>query len=256
MTKKTRRLQAGFTLIELLTVIAIIGILASIIIPTVGNVRKTAQRTVDANSLREIAKTAQVYATDNGDRLPGTNISATLQPDTSSGATIQSWAGVLARSAGLNQPSFYFSKNDSNYPAVLPPSIIDIAPSGAAALNAEFSAATTILAIEVVGGLRLSDPSTCPLAYTRGLKEDGEWDIAAGTYQAEGGHIAFIGGNVVYYKNLTETENQQVKAKASGAASRTSNIKEALPYRTNRVKIYATSPAIIGSITGTDAGVQ
>lgn len=45
----------GFTLIELLTVIAIIGILAAIIIPTVGAVRRTAQQATCASNLRQLS---------------------------------------------------------------------------------------------------------------------------------------------------------------------------------------------------------
>src|SRR4051812_11428660 len=60
----------AFTLVELLTVIAIIGILAALIIPTLGSVREKAQRAVDANNLREILKAAQIYAADHNDRLP------------------------------------------------------------------------------------------------------------------------------------------------------------------------------------------
>ncbi|MDB4474831.1 prepilin-type N-terminal cleavage/methylation domain-containing protein, partial [Opitutaceae bacterium] len=52
--KNSLRPTAGFSLIELLTVIAILGILAAIIIPTVGKARETAQRAVDANNLREL----------------------------------------------------------------------------------------------------------------------------------------------------------------------------------------------------------
>ena len=70
MSTPPRHRRAGFTLIELLTVIAIIGILAAIIIPTVSTVREKAQRTVDASNLREIAKAAMIYASDNNDRLP------------------------------------------------------------------------------------------------------------------------------------------------------------------------------------------
>ncbi|MEY4006058.1 MAG: hypothetical protein RLZZ221_2154, partial [Verrucomicrobiota bacterium] len=77
-SRARRHAASAFTLIELLTVIAIIGILAAIVIPTVGTVREKAQRAVDANNLREILKAAQIYAGDNQDRLPDPqNISTT-----------------------------------------------------------------------------------------------------------------------------------------------------------------------------------
>lgn len=68
------RRQTAFTLIELLTVIAIIGILAAIIIPTVGKVRQTARNATCLSNLRQIANGALLYAADNKDRIPPRNI--------------------------------------------------------------------------------------------------------------------------------------------------------------------------------------
>jgi prepilin-type N-terminal cleavage/methylation domain-containing protein len=62
--------RAGFTLIELLTVIAIIGILAAILIPVVGNVRKSAKAANCVSRLRTIGTAAVLYAADNRDFLP------------------------------------------------------------------------------------------------------------------------------------------------------------------------------------------
>ncbi len=60
----------GFTLIELLTVIAIIGILAAIIIPTVGAVRKSAQAAACTSNLRQMGVAFQLYAQANRGLLP------------------------------------------------------------------------------------------------------------------------------------------------------------------------------------------
>ncbi|AHF90046.1 N-terminal cleavage protein [Opitutaceae bacterium TAV5] len=62
----------AFTLIELLTVIAIIGILAAIMIPTVGAVRKKAKNVTAQSNLRQIFNAFKLYALDNKDEIcPG-----------------------------------------------------------------------------------------------------------------------------------------------------------------------------------------
>jgi len=57
--------RAAFTLIELLTVIAIIGILASIIKPTVGKVRASAKKSQCLGNLRQIGLTVNLYSSEN-----------------------------------------------------------------------------------------------------------------------------------------------------------------------------------------------
>ncbi|MDR1280161.1 MAG: prepilin-type N-terminal cleavage/methylation domain-containing protein [Opitutaceae bacterium] len=66
------RAASAFTLVELLTVIAIIGILAAIIVPTVGKVRQSANAAACRSNLRQIAMAVILYANEQrNNTLPG-----------------------------------------------------------------------------------------------------------------------------------------------------------------------------------------
>ncbi|MBC8012269.1 MAG: prepilin-type N-terminal cleavage/methylation domain-containing protein [Burkholderiales bacterium] len=71
---RSPRRASAFTLIELLTVIAIIGILAAILIPTVGRVRQTAANANDSSNLRQIGQGIQLHVTDNKGILPNNTL--------------------------------------------------------------------------------------------------------------------------------------------------------------------------------------
>src|SRR6478736_3143295 len=220
----------AFTLIELLTVIAIIGVLAALIFPTVGKVRETAQRTVDANNLRELVKAASLFAADNNERLPDPTAIAAQYPGLGSGP--YAWAGILAQRGIVTDASFYFARNDPQFNGVMPGSIVD--PADNRVLTADFAART--LSVELIGGLRMGDSPSTPVAFTRGLQTTGNWDPASGAYKDTGGHIAFLGGNVQFFANVRDAANQL--ALTNGA--RGTSVRQAIPVA---AKIYATPPA-------------
>ena len=62
--------QAAFTLIELLVVISIIGILAALLLPSLGKAKSRAQATQCLSNMRQLQLGAILYGTDNHDYLP------------------------------------------------------------------------------------------------------------------------------------------------------------------------------------------
>lgn len=108
---KRNKQISGFTLIELLMVIAIIGILAGILIPTVGAVRKQANIAASKSQLSSYVNAIQMFKGEYG-YLPFVTGSADVELDLSQNATSTEFIETLSgRDASTGAPSSAGGKN-------------------------------------------------------------------------------------------------------------------------------------------------
>ena len=222
---KNTSTRSGFTLIELLTVIAIIGILAGILIPTIGLVRKNAAKTKAASDLRQIATAYNAFA-NSGPRAR--TMTAAQAPN------MGLWAETLASLGGFNEAAGYFVDSASNVAALptIPQTILDPAGAATALWTAAADTAAALSYSAAVGIPPNARGTITPLIWTKGVGNAADQSVwaAASPWEGEGGHIGFLDTHVVFYTDLTD----QLQSPAGAAVS---NIAAAFPAANPAVTI-------------------
>lgn len=96
MNSPIRGRRSAFTLIELLVVVAIIALLIGILLPALGEARKSGRITIDQSNLKQLMTACASYATDYKDR----NASFTVRSDNRDGSGIEVYPDLYAQAAG------------------------------------------------------------------------------------------------------------------------------------------------------------
>jgi len=180
--------KKGFTLIELLTVIAIIGILASIAIPGGNLVLEKAKKMAASAKIRNVAQTYNMLINE------GKTISRV--------SSTNDWAVEFAKKTGLNDGTLYYL----NEPEGMNPEIVDTRKRK---LSDGIAGMSGIDApqYDVVAELprNLSRKEHVPLIWTTGInyRSNTMWDIES-PWEGKGGHVAFLSGKVEWIEDTTE----------------------------------------------------
>jgi prepilin-type N-terminal cleavage/methylation domain-containing protein len=107
--------KRAFTLIELLVVVAIIGLLVSIAVPSLGRARASGKRAACASNLRQIGIALRTYLGSANDRLPYASYMPSVSPAPLAGPDPIYIADVLANDTGHQEKVFRCPNDISTY---------------------------------------------------------------------------------------------------------------------------------------------
>ncbi|MDR1906907.1 MAG: prepilin-type N-terminal cleavage/methylation domain-containing protein [Puniceicoccales bacterium] len=178
---KTIKKIAGFTLIELIIVVSIIALLMTIIIPASQKVFINSRKVKARSYMKQIAEAYCRYYQDNG-YIPTATSSVLL-------------AQEFAKEGELNNANLFVFPGDSKAAGVLRENIYPDVDGSAWETGKQLS-------VSLIGGITKEvNQSTTPVAFSRGLQEDGKWK-ADGVWGSDGGFIGFLDGQVRWYKEV------------------------------------------------------
>ncbi len=118
-TARTRRPVRAFTIVDLLVSIAVIAILISLMLPSLGKVKQTAHQVVCRSGIRQIGMGIAMFADERRDRIPGSthvrNLptdkpaeTLTLREQEPQGAAFWDGLGILYQTEYLDAPGIFY----------------------------------------------------------------------------------------------------------------------------------------------------